>query len=237
MCVIAVIDAAPCQCFSLGGNHTTSPGLISSTAHQKVTAAFELVFCLPPGPVCSVGIPSQRLATIEREGSPPRVYLQNLDGSDRVRLKFERVSGHVVGNYSPRQLPVTDESLGQRRVVAARETDRVHDGNRARRPRSGYGTRLFFTEHPGWAEDGVKPLSCLALVDLATGAVTRGEEVVGEPQGVARDGSWALFVRWAGVTSSSRELFRLPSEGNRPSILATGDLAGPLSRRRMRRRR
>src|ERR1700759_2360097 len=30
MCVIAVVGAAPCQCFSLGGIHTTSPGRISS---------------------------------------------------------------------------------------------------------------------------------------------------------------------------------------------------------------
>src|SRR5437763_1923801 len=30
MCVIAVAGAAPCQCFSLGWNQTTSPGRISS---------------------------------------------------------------------------------------------------------------------------------------------------------------------------------------------------------------
>ena len=30
MCVIAVVGAAPCQCFSLGANETTSPGRISS---------------------------------------------------------------------------------------------------------------------------------------------------------------------------------------------------------------
>src|SRR5207247_2809 len=30
MCVIAVAGAAPCQCFSLGGNQITSPGRISS---------------------------------------------------------------------------------------------------------------------------------------------------------------------------------------------------------------
>src|SRR5512147_1156997 len=30
MCVIAVLGAAPCQCFSPGANHTTSPGQISS---------------------------------------------------------------------------------------------------------------------------------------------------------------------------------------------------------------
>src|SRR5712671_169648 len=32
MCVIAVVAVAPCQCFSPGGNQTTSPGRISSTA-------------------------------------------------------------------------------------------------------------------------------------------------------------------------------------------------------------
>src|SRR5882672_5796859 len=31
MCVIAVAGVAPCQCFSPGGNQTTSPGRISST--------------------------------------------------------------------------------------------------------------------------------------------------------------------------------------------------------------
>src|SRR5207248_7640641 len=30
MCVMAVVGVAPCQCFSLGGNQTTSPGRISS---------------------------------------------------------------------------------------------------------------------------------------------------------------------------------------------------------------
>src|SRR6266852_624144 len=30
MCVMAVVGAAPCQCFSPGGNQTTSPGRISS---------------------------------------------------------------------------------------------------------------------------------------------------------------------------------------------------------------
>ena len=30
MCVMAVVGVAPCQCFSPGGNHTTSPGRISS---------------------------------------------------------------------------------------------------------------------------------------------------------------------------------------------------------------
>ena len=31
MCVIPIVGVAPCQCFSPGANHTTSPGRISST--------------------------------------------------------------------------------------------------------------------------------------------------------------------------------------------------------------
>src|SRR6201988_2209655 len=31
MCVMVVVGAAPCQCFSPGGNQTTSPGRISPT--------------------------------------------------------------------------------------------------------------------------------------------------------------------------------------------------------------
>ncbi len=250
---------------------------------------------------------ADRLATIEWEGSTPRLYIQNLDGSDRVRVTFDHVSDHVVGNYSPKQLPVTDESLTRitsakwspdgryLAVIVAPATDALQvvlvsaDGRALRTvsPNSQYlwgsvawspdarriaymmatgpyglapdifvtdlgrdavtrvttgasvsgydvmrfdgsGTRLVFTEHLGWAEDGVNSLSRLASVDLATGAVSPGEEVVGEPQSIARDGSWALFVRTAGGEGSTRELFRLaiPSDGTRPTILATGDLGG-----------
>jgi hypothetical protein len=36
MCVIAVVGAAPCQCRSLGGIHTTSPGRISAAGSPSV---------------------------------------------------------------------------------------------------------------------------------------------------------------------------------------------------------
>ena len=38
MCVIAVVGAAPCQCFSPGRNQTTSPGRISSIWTAPVAA-------------------------------------------------------------------------------------------------------------------------------------------------------------------------------------------------------
>ena len=254
-------------------------------------------------------IPSRggdRLATIEWEGRNPRLYLQNLDGSDRVRVSFDHVSDHVVGNYSPLQLPVTDETLTRitsakwspdgryLAVIVAPASEALQvvlvsaDGRALRTvsPNSQYlwgsvewspdasriayimatgpygmlpdifvtelgrdqvqrvttgakvsgydamrfdatGTRLFFTEHLGFADDGINSLSQMASVDLATGAITRGETVVGDPQAIARDGSWALFAA-TGAKSSVRELFRLPlpSGGAKPTILATGGIAG-----------
>ena len=252
-----------------------------------------------------------RLATIEWEGSTPRLYLQNPDGTDRVRVSFAHVSDHVKGNYSPRLLPVTDESLMRitrakwspdgryLAVIVAPASDALQvvlvsaDGRALRTvsPNSQYlwgnvdwspdasqiayimatgpyglapdifvttlgqdqvtrvtkgaqlsgydairfdskGGRILFTEHLGWADDGDNSLSRLASVDLATGTIERGETVVGEPQGLARDGSWALFVRTVSYTPYTRELFRLPAGGGRPTVLASGeigDVRGKLS--------
>jgi dipeptidyl aminopeptidase/acylaminoacyl peptidase len=260
----------------------------------------------PPHSAHAVLVPNRagdRLASIEWEGATPRLYLQNLDGTGRVRVSFAHVSDHVQGNYSPRQLPVTDESLMRisrvrwspdgrfLAVIVAPATDAMQvvlvsadgralrtvspnsqylwgnvewsaDGNRVAyimatgpfglRPDlfvtrlgpddvtrvttgarlSGYdairfdtaGTRILFTEHLGWADDGENSLSRLASVELSTGAVTRGETVVGEPQGFARDGSWALFIRTVSVAPYVRELFRLPSSGGKATVLASGSL-------------
>src|SRR6185295_13618077 len=55
MCVMAVIGAAPCQCFSPGGNQTTSPGWMSSSEPpQRCTRpqpAVTMSVC-PNGCVC-----------------------------------------------------------------------------------------------------------------------------------------------------------------------------------------
>jgi hypothetical protein len=65
----------------------------------------------------------------------------------------------------------------------------------------------------------------LASVDLGTGAITFGDDVIGEPQGFARDGSFALFIR-TDPTTYVRELVRRPSDGSRETVLATGELGG-----------
>src|ERR1700679_586909 len=55
MCVTAVVGAAPCQCFSPGGNQTTSPGWISSMDPPQCCAqpqpAVTISVC-PKGCVC-----------------------------------------------------------------------------------------------------------------------------------------------------------------------------------------
>src|SRR5215218_4018452 len=55
MCVIAVVGDAPCQCFSPGGNQTTSPGRISSTGppHRCARPTPEVTISVwPRGCVC-----------------------------------------------------------------------------------------------------------------------------------------------------------------------------------------
>jgi dipeptidyl aminopeptidase/acylaminoacyl peptidase len=86
------------------------------------------------------------------------------------------------------------------------------------------GGRILFTEHLGWADDGDNSLSRLASADLATGTITRGETVVGDPQGFARDGSWSLFIRTVSFSPYTRELFVRPSSGDRGAVLASGTL-------------
>jgi Tol biopolymer transport system component len=246
-----------------------------------------------------------RLATIEWEGSTPTLCIQSPDGSNRVRVHFEHVSNHVIGNYSPRLLPVTDETIRRFTrmkwspdgrflavIVApanealqvvlvsadARELRTVSPNSQylwgdvewspdSRRiayimatgpfgqapdlfvtelgrdlvkrmttgaDLSGYdavrfdatGKKLLFTQHLGFADDGINVLSRLASVDLESGAIVTGDQVVGEPQGLSRDGAWGLFIRSSAATPGVRELVRRLADGSGETVLTTGDLAG-----------
>src|SRR5436305_11293980 len=48
ICVIAVVSVAPCQCFSLGANQTTSPGRISSVGPSQ--------HCAQPRPEVTINV-------------------------------------------------------------------------------------------------------------------------------------------------------------------------------------
>ena len=48
MCVMAVVGVAPCQCFSPGGNQTTSPGRISSIGPPQR--------CTQPQPAVTINV-------------------------------------------------------------------------------------------------------------------------------------------------------------------------------------
>src|SRR6266566_6041229 len=48
MCVMAVVSMAPCQCFSPGGNQTTSPGRIVSTGPPQR--------CAQPQPAVTISV-------------------------------------------------------------------------------------------------------------------------------------------------------------------------------------
>src|SRR5437763_431682 len=75
MCVMAVVGVAPCQCFSPGGNQTTSPGRMSSIgAPQRWTLPLPAVTIRvwPSGWVChAVRAPGSKvtLAPTARAGS------------------------------------------------------------------------------------------------------------------------------------------------------------------------
>src|SRR3954464_13575079 len=78
MCVIAVVGVAPCQCFSPGGNQTTSPGLISSIGPPSRCTQPQpdvTISVWPSGCVCqAVRAPGSNvtIAPPTRAGSLPR---------------------------------------------------------------------------------------------------------------------------------------------------------------------
>jgi hypothetical protein len=242
-----------------------------------------------------------RLATIELEGDREVLYLQNADGSNRVRVHFQNVHDHVAGNYPSSMLPVTDETIrairrakwspdgqqlavivvpgndvaevvlvsadghdirtvspnGQylvgdmdwspdsRRIAYTMTTgpfaslpdlfvtelgpDRVQRLTRSGKV-SGFdtfrfgldGQRIHYTERLGLAADGVNTLSRLLSTDLTTGQIVDHGTLVGEPQGIARDGSWALLIRLG--AEHLRELVRVSFGTGREMVLANGDL-------------
>lgn len=84
------------------------------------------------------------------------------------------------------------------------------------------GQVIYFTERLGYAEDGVNGLFRFALADLTSYAVLRKETILGEPQGIARDGLSVLLLRWN--AESVRELVRTDRTSRREMVVGTGDM-------------
>ena len=84
------------------------------------------------------------------------------------------------------------------------------------------GQLIYFTERLGYAEDDVNGLFRFALADLTSYAILRKDTILGEPQGIARDGLSTLLLRWN--AEGVRELVRTDRSSRRETVLATGDM-------------
>src|ERR1017187_8951849 len=101
MCVRAVVGAAPCQCFSPGGNQTTSPGRISSIGSPQRCArpqpAVTIRVC-PSGCVChAVRAPGSNvtMAPVTRAGSVP------LNGESMRTVPVNQSAGPLLEGCEP----------------------------------------------------------------------------------------------------------------------------------------
>src|SRR5438067_1803703 len=95
MCVMAVVGAAPCQCFSPGANHTTSPGRIflhlpAVALHPAASAGDD------QGLPERVGVPSGACSRLEGHA--------RATDPCRVRPVKQRVNTHRAGEPVCRSL-------------------------------------------------------------------------------------------------------------------------------------
>jgi hypothetical protein len=86
------------------------------------------------------------------------------------------------------------------------------------------GAGLWYTEFEGWSEDGRNRVSRVYHATLA-GAVTGvPEKIVGNAQGLTRDGQWAIVLRSMKDSDLALELVRSPLGKGEELRLAEGDL-------------
>lgn len=71
------------------------------------------------------GVRVGRVALVRNDGARPALYVQNADGSGRIRIHFNDLTDAVEGNYTQEQLPVDDDHL-----VAIRNPRWSPDGTR-----------------------------------------------------------------------------------------------------------
>lgn len=86
------------------------------------------------------------------------------------------------------------------------------------------GAGLWYTQFEGWTEDNRNRVSRVYHASL-TGEVTGAEEkLVGNPQGLSRDGQWALVLRHPKDSDVAMDFYRSPLAKGEELLLATGDL-------------
>ena len=83
------------------------------------------------------------------------------------------------------------------------------------------GQRVWFTQFAGWSADGLDRVSRLDYADLAGNRGTTGRTIVGNPQGISRDGAWALVLRHA-ADGATWEFARSATDGSGDRVLASG---------------
>ncbi|HEX6535267.1 MAG TPA: hypothetical protein VF041_11750 [Gemmatimonadaceae bacterium] len=59
----------------------------------------------------AAGVTVGRVALVARDGTRPALYVQNADGSGRIRIHFGDLKDDVEGNYTQAQLPVDDDHI------------------------------------------------------------------------------------------------------------------------------
>src|SRR6266542_5205014 len=145
MCVMAVVAVAPCQCFSPGGNHTTSPGRICSIGPPQRCARPQPAVTIrvwPSGWVChAVRAPGSNvtLAPSARAGA----IAWNRGSMRTVPVKYS--AGPLLEGCEPLLLMSTSDLLHLDRLQLER---RIHSMSSATegdgvRSRDGYQKRPF----------------------------------------------------------------------------------------------
>jgi len=174
------------------------------------------VIVVPAAGVAEVVLVSADGRTL-RTVSPNSQYLfGDVDWSpDSRRIAYAMSTGPFA--LSP-DLFVTD--LGSDRVSRVTKSGMVSGFDTFRFDAT--GQLIYFTERLGYAEDGVNGLFRVALADLTSYAILRKDTIVGEPQGIARDGLSVLLLRWN--VERTRELVRVARPTQREMVLATGDM-------------
>lgn len=71
------------------------------------------------------GLEVGRVALVTHTAGRPALYVQNADGSGRIRIHFDHLTDDVEGNYTQEQLPVDDDH-----IVAIRNPRWSPDGTR-----------------------------------------------------------------------------------------------------------